>query len=211
MHHHREEGEMKNTTSLGIRLRNLRTARKISQRKLAQMAGISPNSISLIEREEISPSVATLQNLATALNIRMSYFFEDEVEHKVLHVKPEMRPSIDSQGVCIESIGGRIPNQEMEPFLIQLAPNMGSGESQVIHTGHEIIYCLNGKFEYFIDGDSYLIEKGDFLLFEANLPHLWRNPFDESAEFILILQTPGAALDPVKRHFVDYPSVSHIG
>jgi hypothetical protein len=24
--------------------------------------------------------------------------------------------------------------------LIQLAPNMGSGESQVIHTGHEIIY-----------------------------------------------------------------------
>ena len=79
MHHHREEGEMKNTTSLGIRLRNLRAARKISQRKLAQMAGISPNSISLIEREEISPSVATLQNLATALNIRMSYFFEDEV------------------------------------------------------------------------------------------------------------------------------------
>jgi hypothetical protein len=31
------------------------------------------------------------------------------------------------------------------------------------------------------------------------------------AEFILILQTPGATLDSVKRHFVDYPSVPHIG
>jgi transcriptional regulator with XRE-family HTH domain len=202
---------MKNITSPGIRLRNLRTKRKLSQRKLAEMAGISPNSVSLIEREEISPSVATLQNLATALNVRMSYFFEDETEQRVIHAKAETRPSINSQGVHIESTGGRIPHQEMEPFLIQLAPNTSSGERQVIHTGHEVVYCLHGKFEYFVDGESYIIEKGDFLLFEANLPHLWRNPFDEPAEFILILQTPGAALDPVKRHFVNYPSVPHIG
>ncbi|MFN2234095.1 MAG: cupin domain-containing protein, partial [Anaerolineales bacterium] len=206
-----EEVDMKNTASPGIRLRNLRTERKISQRKLAQMAGVSPNSISLIEREEISPSVATLQSLASALNIRMSYFFEDDTEQKVLHVKAKDRPSINSQGVYIESTGGRIPDQEMEPFLIHLAPDTSSGERQVIHTGHEVVYCLNGRFEYFIDGDSYFIEKGDFLLFEANLPHLWRNPFNETAEFILILQTPDAALDPVKRHFVDYPSVPHIG
>ena len=26
---------------------------------------------------------------------------------------------------------------------------------------------------------------GDFLLFEASLPHLWRNPYDLPAEFIL--------------------------
>ena len=202
---------MKQTISPGVRLRNLRAERKLSQRTLAQIAGISSNSISLIEREEISPSVATLQSLATALNVRMSYFFEDEAEQKVLHVKAEMRPSINSQGVNIESAGGRIHNQEMEPFMIQLAPKMSSGERQVIHTGHEVVYCLDGKFEYFIDGESYFIEKGDFLLFEANLPHLWRNPFDEPAEFILIIQTPGAALDPVKRHFVDYPSIPHIG
>ncbi len=202
---------MSKATSPGGRLRNLRTERNLSQRALAQLAGISTNSISLIEREEISPSVATLQSLAAALNIRMSFFFEDEDEQKVLHAKAATRPSLNSQGVYIESTGGRIPDQEMEPFLIQLAPNTSSGERQVIHTGHEIVYCLKGKFEYFIDGDSYFIEKGDFLLFEANLPHLWRNPFDAPAEFILILQTPGATLDPVKRHFVEYPSIPHIG
>ena len=174
------------------------------------MAGVSPNSISLIERDEISPSVATLQNLATALSIRMSYFFEDDAERTILHIKAEMRSAINSQGVTIESTGGRIHNQEMEPFLIQLAPQMSSGERQVVHTGHEVVYCLDGKFEYLIDGKSYQIEKGDFLLFEANLPHLWRNPFGDPAEFLLILQTPGATLDPVRQHFVDYPSVPHI-
>ena len=202
---------MGKTTSPGTKLRSLRTERKLSQRALAQLAGISPNSVSLIEREEISPSVATLQALATALEVRMSYFFEEETEQNVLHVRSNQRPSLDSQGVNIESIGGRLHEQEVEPFVIRLAPNTSSGERQVIHTGHEIVYCLKGKFEYYIDGSSYHIEAGDFLLFEANLPHLWRNPFDEPAEFILILQTPGAALDPVKRHFVDYPSVPHIG
>jgi hypothetical protein len=39
---------------------------------------------------------------------------------------------------------------------------------------------------------------------------LWRNPFEAEAEFLLILQTPGAKLEPVKRHFVEYPSVTHI-
>ena len=202
---------MDKPVALGAKLRSVRTERNLSQRALADLAGISPNSVGLIEREEISPSIATLQNLATALNIRMSYFFEDDTENKVLHVKTELRHGLDSQGVYIESMGGRLHGQEMEPFVIHLEPNTSSGERQVIHTGHEVVYCLFGKFEYFIDGTSYFLEQGDFLLFEANLPHLWRNPFDVPAEFILILQTPDALLDPVKRHFVDYPSVPHIG
>ena len=201
---------MKKELSVGERLRTLRTERDLSQRALAQLAGISPNSVSLIERDEISPSVATLQNLATALRVRVSYFFEDETEQSVLHVKANQRSAVDSQGVRIESIGSRIHAQEIEPFLVQLAPHTSSGERQVIHAGHEVVYCLKGKLEYLIDGTIYQVEAGDFLLFEASLPHLWRNPFDETAEFLLILQTPGATLEPVKRHFVEYPSITHI-
>lgn len=201
---------MKTPLSVGERLRILRTERNLSQRALAQAAGISTNSVSLIERDEISPSVATIQNLATALHVRISYFFEVETEQSVLHVKAAQRSVVDSQGVRIESTGGRIQAQEIEPFLVQLAPHTSSGERQVIHAGHEVVYCLKGKFEYLIDGTVYQVEQGDFLLFDASLPHLWRNPFADDAEFVLILQTPGAKLEPVKRHFVEYPSITHI-
>lgn len=201
---------MSENMTVGERLRTLRTERSLSQRALAQMAGISTNSVSLIERNEISPSVATLQNLATALHVRVSYFFEDETELSILHVKADQRSSVDSQGVRIQSTGNRIRAQEVEPFLVRLEPRTSSGERQVIHAGHEVVYCLKGRLEYLIDGTSYQVEEGDFLLFEASLPHLWRNPFDAPAEFLLILQTPGATLEPVKRHFIDYPSVTHI-
>jgi transcriptional regulator with XRE-family HTH domain len=203
---------MDSAFSLGEKLRQLRNERNISQRDLARLAGLSPNSISLIERDETSPSVATLQSLATALNIRMSYFFEEETPSSVLHIKSGTRPKVESQGVVIEGMGKNLPFQELEPFVMTLAPHVECcGERQVVHTGHEFIYCMQGGIEYLVDGKTYLIETGDILIFEATLPHLWRNPFDIEAKFILVLQTPNTSREPVQRHFSSHPSITHIG
>jgi len=142
----------------------------------------------------------------------MSYFFEEESPTSVLHIKSGARPKITSEGVQIEGMGKTLPSQELEPFSITLEPHAGSGgERQVVHSGHEFVYCLYGKIEYVIDGKVYLIEEGDILIFEATLPHLWRNPYDIEAKFILVLQTPNASREPVQRHFSDHPSVNHIG
>ena len=202
---------MTNEFSLGARLRKLRKERNLTQRQLAVQANISVNAVSLIERNEISPSVSTLQSLATALKVKMSYFFDDHEPEKVLHVKADHRAAISSKGVQIEGLGTKLKYQEMEPFLVSLKPNSGSGERQVVHTGHELVYCLSGHVQYLIDGQIYSLEAGDFLLFEAHLPHLWRNVTDEDAVILLILQSSGQATQSVERHFSDYPSLIHLG
>jgi transcriptional regulator with XRE-family HTH domain len=202
---------IKQTSSLGERLRMLRTERRLSQRDLAYQAGISANSISLIERNEISPSVSTLQSLAGALNIKISYFFDEEYTGNILFVKSEERPVIKGKGLFIEGVGKRLPNQEVEPFRIILEPYATSGEQEVIHPGQEFVCCQEGKVEYLIDGQSYLVEEGDFLIFEASLPHLWRNPFGRRAIFLLVIQTSNQSRDPVHRHFANFPSIKHIG
>ena len=202
---------MDNKGSVGKKLRTVREERGLSQRELAQRAGVSTNAISLIERDENSPSVSTLQSLATALNVRMSYFFEDQKTTQVLHVKAANRPAISNGGVQIEGLDGKLNYQEMEPFLVSLRPNSGSGERQVVHTGHELVYCLSGSVEYLIDGKIYSLDIGDILLFEAHLPHLWRNVTDKDATILLVLQSTGQTAQSVERHFSDYPSLKHIG
>lgn len=202
---------MGKSESVGIKLRTIREERGLSQRELAQRAGISTNAVSLIERDENSPSVSTLQSLAAALNVKMSYFFDDHGPTQVLHVKSENRPVISSRGVQIEGLDGKLNYQEMEPFVVTLQPNSGSGERQVVHTGHELVYCLSGSVEYLVDGQVYSLGTGDMLLFEAHLPHLWRNVTDELAVLLLVLQSTGQAAQSVERHFSDYPSLRHIG
>lgn len=203
---------MEKVLSLGVKLRELRKERNLSQRDLAGQAGISPNAISLIEREEISPSVATLQRLATALKVKMSYFFEDNnTQVSVIHIKASERPSLTSRGLMIAGLGRRLRGQELEPFFVALAPEAESGRQPVIHAGHEFVCCLYGTVEYEIDEEIYQLQTGDFLLFEAELPHHWRNPSTEKAELLLILQCSKGSDEPVRRHFASHPSVSHIG
>ena len=87
---------------------------------------------------------------------------------------------------------------------------MGTG--QVVHAGHELVCCLAGRVCYEIDGARFtLLEPGDFLLFEANLPHRWGNPDDREARLVLVLQAPDGEQEPARRHFSDYPSVTHLG
>lgn len=197
--------------SLGERLRTLRTERRLSQRDLATKAGISTNAVSLIERNEISPSVSTLQSLARALNIKISYFFDEEYAGKVLLVRAADRPVITADGLRIEGVGKRLLDQDVEPFRITLDPHAHSGERQVVHSGKEFICCEQGKVEYIIDGQSYIVEEGDFLIFDASQPHLWRNPFEEPARFLLVMQASPENPESINRHFVNYPSIKHIG
>lgn len=198
-------------SSLGAKLRAAREERGLSQRELAQLAGLSTNAISLIERDENSPSVSTLQSLATALNIKMSYFFDDHAPVSVLHITSDERPAIVSKGIRIEGLGGKLSRQEMDPFLVTLEPHSESGLRQVVHTGHELVYCISGAVEYLIDGKIYHLKPGDLLLFEAHLPHIWRNTTDQQSVILLVLQASGPPGEPVERHFSDYPSVVHIG
>ena len=196
--------------SLGTRLRGLRKERALSQRELADLADLSPNAISLIERDEISPSVATLQRLAAALGVKMSYFFESATVAHILHFRPNQRPVIRGAGLTIEGLGARLDGQQIEPFFITLASHADMGTGQVVHTGHEFVCCLAGRVRYEIDGTAYVLEPSDFLLFEANLPHRWGNPSDEDAHLLLVLQAPDDVQEPARRHFFDHPSVTYL-
>jgi quercetin dioxygenase-like cupin family protein len=55
------------------------------------------------------------------------------------------------------------------------------------HSGAEWVYCLEGHVEYEIEGGEYPLAPGDSLLFDASLPHRWRNPAPARARMILVL------------------------
>lgn len=186
---------------VGIRLRQLREARKVSMRALAQMSGLSANALSMIERGKTSPSVSTLYRIADALGVPVTDFFSPESSRKkVVFLKGEERPRLPFMRGLWEGLGGEQFTGRMMPFMLTLENGASSGPSSVVHTGHEFVYCLRGQVEYQVENQVYSLEAGDSLLFSAQLKHRWRNPGGMASNLLIIISDYVEGDQPVPMH-----------
>jgi len=64
---------------VGTRLRAVREAAGLSQRELARRAGVTNGTISLIEQNRNSPSVASLRKVLEGIPMTLSEFFSQEI------------------------------------------------------------------------------------------------------------------------------------
>jgi transcriptional regulator with XRE-family HTH domain len=180
--------DQKTESIVGQQILKLRKQRGFSLRSLAELCGISANAISLIERGENSPTVSSLHQLATALDVPITDFFYQEREPTTLFVKNDQGVRYRNNGVELESLGIGLPNQQLEPFRLIIEPGSGTKNEPISHPGHEFVYCLKGEIDYYVDEQKYRLEPGDSLLLEASNPHCWRNVSNEPAIILLIFQ-----------------------
>lgn len=66
------------SSSIGERLRKTREAKGMSVVELASKSGVSPGLVSQIERDQVVPSLRTLEQMAKNLGISVCYFLLDQ-------------------------------------------------------------------------------------------------------------------------------------
>jgi transcriptional regulator with XRE-family HTH domain len=169
-------GELKLEVSIGRRVRLLRQRLQLTATELAAQAELSPGMLSKIENGGTSPSLSTLQSLASALNVPMTSFFADFEERRdCSYVRA-------GQGVLIERRGSKAGHRYellghslsgeivVEPYLITLSED---ADPYVLfqHDGVEFIYMLTGKVIYRHADKLYPMSPGDALFFDAGAPH----------------------------------------
>ena len=161
---------------IGAQVRDLRTALNMTMSDLARAASISVGMLSKIENGQTSPSLATLQSLASALNIPLATFFEryDE-KREASYVKAGEGLTIERRGSksghLYQLLGASLRNPvRMEPFLITLDKD-SDAHPIFRHAGVEFIYMLQGRVTYRHGDRRYDLEPGDSLFFDADAPH----------------------------------------
>jgi transcriptional regulator with XRE-family HTH domain len=186
---------------VGAQLRTLRNQRGLSRRALAELCGLSPNTISLTERGTTSPSVSTLHRLAGALGVPATYFLTAPAKKaKVILTRSGVRSRSGNGNVVLESLARGMDEQAWYPFVVTLEPGSNNGRRVMAHSGEELVYCLAGELEYEIAGERYELEPGDALLFHADLPHSWRNANSKPAEFMLMMAGVDDRRESVDQH-----------
>lgn len=197
------DGQQPTNINVGGNLRRLREERNLTIRELAKKSGLAANTLSLIENGKSSPSVSTLEQLAMALNVTVTAFFETGApQNNIAYVRAGYRPRATFNHGLLEDLGAGSMIQAVEPFVVTLDANAGNGPQEIVHTGYEFIFCLEGRIAFFIEGHPYVLEPGDSLLFEAHLPHRWQNLSPAKSQSVLVLYPTDKRDDPSERHFI---------
>jgi transcriptional regulator with XRE-family HTH domain len=188
--------------NVGRRLRELRIERGLSIRALAEQSGLNVNTLSFIENGKTSPSVSTLQQVAAALELPINAFFEIKTNPQaIVYQKARDRQSAAFMHGTLADLGAGFSRPGLEPFVVTLEPQADSGITPIVHTGIEFVFCLEGCIGYEVEGQTFTLDPGDSLIFEARLPHRWRNGGDSPSRSLLLLCPADERDHPDERHF----------
>lgn len=162
--------------AIGLQIRHHRKLMGLTVAELASAATVSTGMLSKIENGQISPSLTTLQTLASALNVPISLLFAEFEERRDCSFVPA------GQGVVIQRRGTKVGHKyellghmlggpiACEPYLITLTEDAAPYTS-FQHEGSELIYMLTGEVVYAHAGESYHLKPGDSLMFDSGAPH----------------------------------------
>jgi len=187
---------------LAARLREERRRKHLSLRKLAELSALSPTTIHQIEAGRGSPSLATLQSLASTLGVPLAALFESgpTPPEPAVFLRAGDRPRTRTPGGSLERLATGLPGQRLRGLLVTLAPGGDTGEEPMTHPGHELVFGLAGRCVYEVAGKEHKVGPGDSLLVDSRQPHRGRNPGRREARLLLVLYAPDEEPAWMERH-----------
>ena len=167
---------------LGLRLKELRSRRGISQTELAKLVGVTPSTISQIEGNMIYPSLPGLLKMAEVLSVEVSSLFQEKGDVRSRFVFPAAEAvEVKLQGLpegaaFAKSLTPPDFIQKAEPYLLEVQPKKEIPAHFFLHKGEEMGYLLSGVLQVKIEKAVYTIRPGDVIYLTSEMPTQWKNP-----------------------------------
>ncbi|RXJ74817.1 XRE family transcriptional regulator [Veronia nyctiphanis] len=168
---------------IGANLKAVRKQRGLSQRELAKRAGVTNSTISMIEKNSVSPSVSSLKKVLSGIPMSLVEFFSTDIteaESTPVVYRQKDLLEIGSSDVSMKMVGKDFPNRSLAVLSESYPPGKDSGSDMLQHDGEEAGIVVEGKLELTVGDEIYVLEKGDSYYFDSNRPHRFNNPFDET-------------------------------
>ncbi len=163
------------TVDIGGRLRQVRSARNLSQRQLAKRAGVTNSTISLIEANASNPSVGALKRILDGIPIGLAEFFsfEPEPDRKAFYAASEL-VEIGKGGISFRQVGDNLFGRNLQMLVECYQPGTGTGKVPLVHDGEEAGVVLSGRLEVTVDDERRILGPGDAYSFDSRRPHSFR-------------------------------------
>jgi transcriptional regulator with XRE-family HTH domain len=170
---------------VGHRIKVLRKRLGLSQRELARRAGITNASVSLIERNQMSPSVASLKKVLDSLGVSMAEFFSGRaLFDDQIFFRAEELTEIGENGVSFRQVGQDLDGRALQVLHEFYQPGADTGEQLYTHTAEESGIVVRGEIEITVGAETRKLGPGDAYYFDSRIPHRFRNTGSEECEIV---------------------------
>jgi transcriptional regulator with XRE-family HTH domain len=180
---------------VGEHVRRARLQRGMTLRTLARQAGFSPSFMSQVENGQVSPSIASMEKIASAVGLTLGEFFAAVTGGEGgLIVRLADRQSLSSQWSDAEIEVLSAPRARLDALLITLRPGGRSGKHPYAHSSEEFAVVVQGEVRLTLGPDEHRLRRGDAATILAGELRLWRNFPRAPARILIVSSAAGEAI-----------------
>jgi transcriptional regulator with XRE-family HTH domain len=174
---------------IGARLRAARQAAGLTLAAVAEQAGLTKGFLSRLERDEVSPSVASLVTVCGVLGIGVGSLFEAP---DTSLVRAGEAPPINFGGRGLhEYLLTAGSQRQLQVIRSLVEPGGGGGpELYALACDVEFVYVVSGVLRLLLAGETVDLAAGDAFTMPGTTPHTWLNPSTRATAEVLWALTP---------------------
>lgn len=160
---------------IATRLIGLRDALEISPEEMAKICNLTTEEYLLLESGTVDISVSVLYQISHHFNIELTtLMFGDEPKMSSYFVTRK------GKGITVErvkaykyqSLAAGFSKRKADPFLVTVHPKEEDTPMFLnSHPGQEFNMVLSGRLLLSINGKELILEEGDSIYFNSELPH----------------------------------------
>lgn len=166
--------ERENIQQVASRLVGLRDALELTPEQVAQACGIDVATYLDYESGETDIPISFIQNLASVFGVQVpELLFGTSPRMSSYYVTRAGKGARveRSKAYCYESLAEGFADRIMHPFLVTLEPVDNATAKPNSHSGQEFNYVVSGREELHIGAKKLVLNPGDSVTFNAQLPH----------------------------------------
>jgi quercetin dioxygenase-like cupin family protein/DNA-binding XRE family transcriptional regulator len=173
----------------------------MSLRTLAKQSGFSPSFMSQVENGQVSPSISSMEKIATSVGVSLGDFFGAVTGGEgglIVRVADRQGLSSGWSNAEIEALSVPGSLARLEAMLIALRPGGRSGKHPYAHPREEFAFVMQGEVILTLGPEEHRLRRGDAATILAGELRLWRNEARTPARVLIIASPVGRSLPPGK-------------
>ena len=177
---------------IGIKLRALRTQKRLTLARLAAETGLSTALLSKLETNRMIPTLPTLATISRVYGVGMSHFFAEPARH-TLSITRKAHLQSNGRGlepVKVTPLNAAGEGTRLVARMVEFPPGGATSAMDSFRETSGLVYVLEGRLQLDAGGMQEVLEAGDCACMESEMALAWSAAGKHRCRVLAVL--PGA-------------------